>query len=89
MKIRKALLTCFILGLIFWGCAPWQLVGGNYENSTENFKTEFPNGWRKFNLAKDDVLITKDGLGLQFIRISRSPIEKELKHTKKKFIKGI
>lgn len=89
MKIRRALLTCFILGLFFWGCAPWQLVGGNYENRSENFKTEFPNGWRKFNLSQDDVFITKDGFSLELIRISRSPIEKKLKHTEKKFTKGM
>jgi len=87
MKIKKALSTCFILALVLGGCAPWAMVGGNFENPAQNFKAEFPNGWRKFNLAKDDVLITKDGLSLQFIRISRSPIEKELQHTEKKFTK--
>jgi hypothetical protein len=89
MKMKKALSTCFILALFLGGCAPWIMVGGNYENSAQNFKAEFPNGWRKFNLSKDNVLITKDGLSLQFIRISRSPIEKELQHTEKKFTKGM
>jgi len=89
MKMKKALSICFILALILGGCAPWIMVGGNYENSTQNFKAEFPKGWRKYNLSKDDVLITKDGLSLQFMRISRSPIEKELQHTKKKFSKGM
>jgi hypothetical protein len=65
------------------------MVGGNYENPAQNFKAEFPQGWRKFNLSKDDVLITKDGLSLQFIRISRSPIDKKLQHTEKKFTKGM
>jgi hypothetical protein len=89
MKMKKALLTCFILGLFLGGCTPWVMVGGNYENSTQNFKAEFPNGWRKFNLSNNEVLITKDGFSLEFIRISRRPIEKELKHTKKKFTQGM
>lgn len=89
MKMKKTLATCFILVLLFGGCAPWIMVGGQYENSAENFKAEFPNGWRKFNLSKDDVLITRDGLSLQAIRISRSPIEKKLQHTDKKFTKGM
>jgi hypothetical protein len=63
------------------------MVGGTYENSAQNFKAEFPKGWRKFNLSKDEVLITKDGFSLQFIRISRSPIEKQLRYTEKKFTK--
>ena len=89
MKMKKVLSIGIILALLLGGCAPWIMVGGNYENSTQNFKAEFPKGWRKFNLSKDDVLITKDGLSLQFIRISRSPIEKELQHTEKKFTKGM
>ena len=78
MKVKKVFSIGIILALLLGGCAPWIMVGGNYENSTQNFKAEFPKGWRKFNLSKDDVLITKDGLSLQFIRISRSPIEKQL-----------
>lgn len=89
MKMKTIFSTCFLLALLVAGCAPWAMVGGNYENSTENFKSDFPNGWRKFNLSKDDVLITKDGLRLQLIRISRSPIEKKLQHTEKKFVKGM
>ena len=89
MKMKKALSTCFILTLLIGGCAPWIMVGGNYENSKQNFKAEFPNGWRQFNLSKDAVLITKDGLRLQLIRISRSPIEMKLRNTEKKFSKGM
>ena len=89
MKKIKTLLTCIILVFFFGACAPWVMVGGNYENSTENFKAEFPKGWRKYNLSKDNVLITKDGLGLQFIRISRTPIDNELEYTDKKFGKGM
>ena len=87
MKIKRSLLTCLIVALFFGGCAPWMNVGGTYENTQQNFKAEFPKGWRKFNLSKDDVLITKDGLSLQFIRISRNPIEQELEYTKKKLTK--
>ena len=85
MNIKRSLLICLILVFFFGGCAPWMVVGGPYENTQHNFKTEFPKGWRKFNLSRDDVLITKDGFSLQFIRISRNPIDEELQHTKKKF----
>ena len=81
MKMKKTLSTCFIMLLFLGGCATWVMVGGNYENSAQNFKAEFPNGWRKFNLSKDEVLITKDGFSLHFIRISRSPVENKLKYT--------
>ena len=87
MKMKRSLLICLVLVLFLGGCAPWMVVGGPYENTQQNFKAEFPKGWRKFNLSRDDVLITKDGISLQYIRISRSPIEQELQHTKKKFTK--
>ena len=89
MNIKRTLLICLILAFFFSGCAPWMVVGGPYENTKHNFKTEFPKGWRKFNLSKDDVLITKDGFTLQFIRISRNPIDREFEHTKKKLTKDM
>ena len=87
MNIRRTLIVSLILVFFFGGCAPWMVVGGPYEDTRQNFKTEFPKGWRKFNLSRDDVLITKDGFSLQYIRISRNPIDKEFQHTKKKFTK--
>ena len=89
MIIKKDLFIGIIIALFLGGCSPWVMVGGNYENPSQNFKAEFPDGWRKLNLSKDDVLVTKDGLSLQFIRISRSPIEKQLQYTEKKLTKGM
>jgi hypothetical protein len=62
-------------------------VGGNYETRSHNFKTELPDGWRKYKLDKSRVLITKDGLTLQWISVSISPIEKKLAFTQKQFSK--
>jgi len=89
MKMMKAFFACFILALFLGGCATWVMVGGNFESPSQNFKAELPNEWRKFNASRDDLLITKDGFSLQLIRISRSPIDKKLNHTEKKFTKGM
>jgi hypothetical protein len=37
----------------------------------------------------ESLLITRDGLSLQYIQIGRMKIENSLKHTKKKFSKGM
>ena len=87
--MKKVLNACFIIALVIGGCAPWIMVGGNFEDSKQNFKAEFPDGWRKFNLSSKEVLITKDGISLQFIRISKKPIDMEFQHTEKRFTKDM
>ena len=82
----KKHISVFLLLIIFLsGCATWVPVGGNYEMSSHNFKTELPDGWRMYNFDKTQVLITRDGFTLQWISVSRKPIDQELAFTKKKF----
>jgi hypothetical protein len=44
-----------------------------------------PDEWRRFNLDRSQVLITKDGFSLQWISVSRTPIDKALDFTQKKY----
>ncbi len=82
--MKKAIILCFGLFLLIGGCAAWVAVGGPHSQSSQNFEVELPEGWRKFNMAQDRVLITRDGILLQQIQISRSSVDKELPFTKKK-----
>lgn len=70
------------------GCVPWTQVGGLYKNESYNFSVELPHGWMKWNKG-EHLFITRDGVPLQFIQIGRMKIEDPLKHTKKKFSKGM
>jgi hypothetical protein len=70
------------------GCAPWTQVGGLYKNESHNFSVELPQGWMRWSQG-EDLLITRDGVLLQNIQIVRQNIEDPLKHTKKKFSKGM
>jgi len=77
------------IALIFLtGCAAWTQVGALYKNESYNFSVELPQGWMQWNRGKD-LLITRDGVSLQYIQIERVKIEDSLKHTKKKFSKGM
>jgi len=77
------------IALIFVaGCAPWIQVGGLYKNESHNFTVELPQGWMRWSRG-EYLLITRDGLSLQFIQIGRMKIEDSLKHTKKKFLMGM
>jgi hypothetical protein len=85
--MRISIPVYLLIVITLMGCAKWEKVGGLYETSSHNFKTDFPDGWRKYNHDSSQVLITKDGFSLQWIAISRTPIDKELEYTQKKFSK--
>jgi len=67
------------------GCVtgPWSQVGGLFNSTPLNFSVDLPQGWMKSNASKDLLLITRDGMLLQRIGVSRLDINKELQNTKK------
>ena len=77
-----------IVLMVAMGCAPWVQVGGLYKTESHNYSVDLPQGWMRSNQG-DDLLITRDGVLLQNIQIVRLNIEDPLKHTKKKFSKGM
>jgi major membrane immunogen (membrane-anchored lipoprotein) len=78
----------WIIFILVVGCAPWTQVGGLYKNESYNFSVELPQGWMRWNKG-EQLFITRDGVSLQYIQIGRMKIEDPLKHTKKKFSKGM
>jgi hypothetical protein len=85
---RRAILCVFLVSLIV-GCVPWTKVGGTYTSGDMECRAELPEGWRKHNMTSDALLITRDGMTLQWIRIERTPLDDELEHTKKKLGKDM
>jgi len=84
----KKLLLLFCLALLLYGCAPWMRTGGPYTASEENVALELPDGWMRRNI-KDYLIITRDGLLLQSILVEKIGVQDTLRHTKKKFRKGM
>jgi hypothetical protein len=81
------------LGLLFivvfiTACAPWAKVGGDYRADSQNYSVSLPDGWMRSNMVKE-LLITRDGVLLQNIRIDSFKLDQELKHTKKKYSKNM
>ena len=85
--MKRIIVLCLLITIIVMGCATWVSVKGKYSMSSQNFEVEIPDGWRRFNLSRDALIITKEGLSLQQINIMRREIDKELPHTKKKLSK--
>jgi len=70
------------------GCAPWVRTGGPYEATRENVSLDLPDGWMRLN-SDDYLLLTRDGVPLQSILVENINVNDTLKHTKKRFRKGM
>lgn len=68
-------------------------VGGLYQDNFGNFSVELPDKWRAFNISGPgltrDLLISKDGLYLQYIHIDRRYTEESFEKTEEKIKKGM
>lgn len=71
--------------LFLAGCAPYTAVGGKLAFSQQGFEVDLPQAWYQAREVGDALLVTRDGLSLQFIRIERVSVEDQLPHSKKKF----
>ncbi len=76
----------FLLGALS-GCAPWVPVEGLYRVDAQGSEVTLPAGWRRATFIHDSLLLTRDGVSLQYIRIERVALGDRLTPTKKKFVK--
>jgi hypothetical protein len=77
------------LTVLLGGCTTLIAVGGKLTLSDEGFEVDLPQGWYRFEQVSDALIITRDGSLLQFIRVERFSVEKELPFTKRKFAPGM
>lgn len=84
----KNLFLLIVIMLLLNGCAPWIRTGGPYEATKENIALDLPDGWMRLNSDKY-LLLTRDGVRLQSILVKNINVSDPLKHTKKKFRKGM
>lgn len=85
--MKYSFVASLICLLAFVGCSHWSNVAGKYEVSSKNWHVEFPEGWRRHTPTTKVTLVTKDGLDLELVRISRIAPDDELEFTKQKFAK--
>jgi len=76
--------------LLVTGCAPWVKTAGPFTSESKGFTVNPPQGWMRQN-TDELFLITKDGLLLQKVSISRKNIsdEKQFLHTRKRVTNGM
>ncbi|TLY28720.1 MAG: hypothetical protein E6K63_07265 [Nitrospirae bacterium] len=90
-------------GMVLFGCATqrqatWGMVGGKQLIGSGQIELELPPGWMRYTPADSDpvitqdgvlLLLTRDGFGLQSIRVSKRPVGADLPYTKKKLSTGM
>jgi hypothetical protein len=87
--MKKIVFLCVTLLLTACVIKQWEPTGGRYVMNSQGFAVDLPAGWKRYNQTQEALLLTRDGITLQQISISRRAIDKELPHTKKKFAKDM
>ena len=95
-------IVAIMLTLSLGGCVgrSAQLVpaGSQTVLSTDQIEAEWPQGWMTFRPAEKDeeavkqgllFMATRDGFGLQTMRLNKRPLDGEFKHTQKKLSAGM
>ncbi len=73
------------------GCMPkrpYVPVENPYRDDDDTFELKLPEGWMRANEG-EDILVTRDGLALQAIRMARLEVGKPLAASKRKLVKGM
>ncbi len=79
---RFLILLGFIL--LVTSCAHWKPVQGTLAFPQKNYLFVIPQGWYQYHKTDDFLLLTRDGVVLESISISRLPVTEKLEHTRKK-----
>lgn len=68
------LVWLFIVLSLMSGCATtnWaKLEESRFTDPGETFMVNLPSGWMRAPLVRDGVVVTRDGIGLQFIKVAK------------------
>ena len=88
MKVKTGLLC--LLSVVICGCAIWTPIKmENRRWQSGDFSAELPTGWNRSQTPDYFLYMTRDGVGLQNIGISKEKTGKELPNTKKKISEGM
>lgn len=93
MKLDRGIVRALLGGLVLLlaGCAPFVLASGKQTLTEYEFEVTVPEGWYRAMRAPgtleapEGLVLTRDGLALQQIRVERVAMDKDLKFTKRKF----
>lgn len=83
--MKKFAVALFLIGLL-QACSLWTKTDGSRVSGPDNaYSVELPANWVRFAPAQDRILITRDGLRLQTIEITRLAHDKAFPKIKKQW----
>lgn len=74
--------------LVLLACATWVPVGGVTKERSLGIEVDLPPGWMRLRTG-NGIVITRDGLGLDYIRIQRSDVDEELPNVNRSIRAGM
>jgi hypothetical protein len=78
-----------MLGSLLIGCATWVEVDGITAVKSIGVEAELPAGWMRQRYLSDEIVITRDGVGLEYIHIRRTGIDEEIPNINRKLRAGM
>lgn len=72
------------------GCAGgWQQAGGPYNDPVLNLEIDIPQGWYQIGAPRGSIVLTKNGVSIEAITVSRDLLNQKLPNTSKRFQAGM
>lgn len=89
-RASRFFLMLSLVALLFSsGCSTYSAVGKEYRNSRIRLRVPLPAGWLRYRPARNEFVLTRDGLLLEQISIRLSKIGKKLARTKRVYTSGM
>jgi len=84
MKVNKWIVICLLM-VFFTGCATWKPIKEkNALWEFGDFRARLPVGWARTKTSGEILLLTRGGVYIEHISVSRTKTNKELPHSQKK-----
>jgi hypothetical protein len=88
LLLKKLVVVALVAGLS--GCAVWTRIDtATQEGPGNKYSVQAPIGWVRFNPASEGILITRDGVQIQYILIAQQKEDDFFKKTKVKLPKSV
>jgi hypothetical protein len=88
MVLRGLIVSIFFAALS--GCAVWtRIETATQEGPGGKYKVQAPVGWVRFSMAQDAIMITRDGMPIQYVQVAQQKDEDYFKQTKVKLAANV
>jgi len=82
--MRRLMVCC--VAVVLSGCsAGWQQAGGPYSDPVLDLDVDVPQGWYQIAAPRGSIVLTKNGVSIDTITVSRDLLDQTLPNTSQRF----